>query len=88
MAGSQGATHIFYNCRGATKNGKYIYILSPYDNVEQIVLAGGIVSMAFPLDSGRFYVNRFDTHGAKAAIDSVQRSVIKRKGKSTRGESL
>ena len=89
MSGPKGASHIFYNCRGATKSGKsFVYVLSPYDNVEELVLAGGIVSMAFPLESGRFSVNRFDTSGAKTAIESVQKSVLTRKGKSTRGETL
>jgi hypothetical protein len=89
ISGPKGAAHITYNCRGATPNKKlYYYVLSPFSEVEKVVLDGGIAGMAFPLDSGRFAVNRFSLKGARDAMAAVQKSALERQGRSTKGQTL
>ena len=56
--------------------GRYEYILSPYDQVSQILYTGkGVLGIATPLEDGAFRAFRFNLFGAKDAIDVVSSKI-------------
>ena len=69
-----GALHIRGFC--TVNEGRFEYILSPYDQVSQILYtAKGVLGIATPLEDGAFRAYRFNLYGAKDAIDLVSSKV-------------
>lgn len=75
--GSDGAGSVVItaHCQGRTTGPgavTYRYLLSDFDVVDKLVRSGGIVGIAFALDSGKFQVVRFNTIGATAKLDAMR----------------
>lgn len=88
---SEGANSaaITAHCQGRVPGSSpatYRYLLSDFDTVDKVVRGGGIVGIAFALDSGRFQVVRFSSVGAAAQLDSM-RTKANSKAQATTGSS-
>jgi hypothetical protein len=74
-----GALHIRGFC--TVNEGRYEYILSPYEQVSQILYSGkGTLGIATPLDDGAFRAYRFNLYGAKEAMDVIYSKIRDRDG--------
>lgn len=79
LASSQDATNIQVVCGGPAAQGLgYRYFLTPYDSVEGLVEAGGILGIALVAQSGTFRVSRFDLNGSKKAMQQANTAFERR----------
>lgn len=79
LASSTDATNIQVVCGGPTTHNRgHRYFLTPYDAIEGLVEAGGILGIALVAQSGTFRVSRFDLTGAKRAMEQANTAFERR----------
>lgn len=83
-----GATAMVLHCRPITENGqtRYILLIGGFDDMEQIVMGGGVLGIAVVLQSGEFNVSRFDLKDARRATELAASQATKVKSKARTGD--
>lgn len=83
LASSKDAANIELVCGGKGSAGtRYNYFLKPYDTIENLVGASGVLGVAAVAEGGNFRVFRFDLKGAKRALqeaDALYQQKVKTK---------
>lgn len=87
LATSRDSAHVQLVCGGKSPTPALSrYFLKPYDTVEALVDAGGVLGVAVVADNGNFRVYRFDLAGAKRVLEQAD-AIYARRAK-TKDQSL
>lgn len=79
LASSIGATQLEVVCGGPALNGRgHRYYLTPYDTVQRLVEAGGILGIALVEQGGTFRVSRFNLNGSKRMLEQANTAFDRR----------
>lgn len=73
-----GAVHLKMFCDGQLDSGKYRYVFTDFDEVDDLVRQATRIGFALPLQEDQFRVVRFNVRGAAAAL-SVMRGATQRR---------
>ncbi len=80
-----GADHAKLICNIKTSNGLYRYFFKNYSKIDKLIQGSKRLGLAFPLQSDKFKVVRFDMKGSKLALTALRLAVGKKGGARTTG---